>query len=288
MIEVDSYEEYPHFFQVKLDLFDGPIDLLLHLVKENELEITRVSLAEVTNQYLACLEQMRRFDLEIAGEYLVIAATLLSAKSSLLLEEPVELIEDDFGNLVDPHEELLRRLREAEIYKEGARMLDDSGMLGRDVFAPPGMLGEFAAPPVEYHEHDPFLLGKAFQKLLNELEGAEARIYTVTLESVSIVERMMGVLDTLRKHSGPVVFYKLIPDLTSRGSIIGTFVALLELCKRQAICVQQVNSFEEIQIALSGTEFDSIGLVSEFDQEIDEDQAGQEIESEPSAETVNQ
>ncbi len=92
---VSEFEEYPHFFEVQVDLFKGPIDLLLHLVKQKELPLEEISLAEVADQYMHCLEQMRRFDLEIAGEYLVIAATLLSIKSSHLLNEPVELVEDD-------------------------------------------------------------------------------------------------------------------------------------------------------------------------------------------------
>ncbi|RIL11386.1 MAG: segregation/condensation protein A, partial [Proteobacteria bacterium] len=113
MDSVTPPDAYAHFFEVKLDVFDGPIDLLLHLVKQNELPIEKVSLAKVASQYLECLEKMRYFDLDVAGEYLVIAATLVSIKSSILLNQPVELVEDEEGNLVDPHEELLNRLREA-------------------------------------------------------------------------------------------------------------------------------------------------------------------------------
>ena len=233
MSESGSFEEYSHFFQVKLDIFDGPIDLLLHLVKQNELPLEKVSLAQVAQQYLGCIEMMRQYDLEIAGEYLVIAATLLSIKSSLMLNEPVSLITDADGNLVNPHDELLRRLREAEVYKEGAFKLSSQKLLGVDVFSAPGSLDGVPEPPVRYLDHDPMLLGKAFRKLL--LKAGEEPKFFITVDPVSIVERMMSVLDKLKQAQGPVRFESLIPDLTSRMSIIGTLIALLELCKRQAI-----------------------------------------------------
>lgn len=257
-------DEFAHFFEVKLEMFDGPIDLLLHLVKMNELPIERLALAEITAQYLACIERARQFDLEVAGEYLVIAATLLSIKSSVLLNEPVELIEDEEGNLVDPHEELLRRLREAEVYRQGAADLSCREVLGIDVFAAVPSLGQFEPPPVTYKDHDPILLGKAFAKLLQQAGSSTAEM-TIQLEAVSIVDRMMAVLDTLKQCGGRIVFYKLVPDLTSRASIIGSFVALLELCKRQAIRVQQDESFKEIVIVLASEEVDASGMASEFD-----------------------
>lgn len=256
-------EEYSHFFEVKTDLFDGPIDLLLHLVKSRELPIEKVSLAAVAEQYLACIEMMRQYDLEVAGEYLVIAATLLSIKSSILLNDPVEFVTDEDGNLINPHEELLMRLREAEVYKEGAGKLIDRPLFGVDVFPAPGALRHVEAPPVEYADHDPMLLAKAFRKLL--AKAGEQKEYLITLDSVSIMERMMAVIDLLKKESGPIVFYKLIPDLTSRSSIIGTFVALLELCKRQVISVKQEDSFQDIGISLVVADVDVSALSSEFD-----------------------
>ena len=86
MADSETFEEYSHFFTVEIDQFNGPIDLLLHLVKQNELPVEKISLARVTSQYMHCIERMGKIDLEIAGEYLVIAATLLSIKSSILLD----------------------------------------------------------------------------------------------------------------------------------------------------------------------------------------------------------
>lgn len=284
MEETGSFEEYPHFFQVQLELFCGPIDLLLHLVKQKELSLEKVSLAEVTVQYLNCLEQMRRFDLEIAGEYLVIAATLLSIKSSLLLDDPIEFVEDEDGNLVDPHEELLRRLKEAEVYKEGANHLSSCGQLGLDVFSSEPILKDFEDPEVVYADHSPMLLGKAFRDLLAEIDGKGALTYEISLESVSIVDRMMKVIDSLRsasqqssQHSSRALSFRaLIPDVTSKAELIGTFIAMLELCKRQVIHVSQDEESEEILVGLAenNTQFDLAGIESEFDVDQAESAAG--------------
>ncbi len=260
----DSFEEYSHFFEVELDLFNGPIDLLLHLVKQRELPIEKVSLAAVTDQYLRCVESAQEFDLDIAGEYLVIATTLLSIKASILLNKPVELVPDDEGNLVDPHEELLRRLREAQIYKDGAERLGRNPMLGIDVFAAPSSLAHFPDPDVKFVDHDPFLLARAFRKLLEQSGQSEA-MFTISIDSVSIVERMMSILDTLKQNPAGLPFQKLIPDLSSKGSIISSFLAMLELCKRQAIRVRQDETFREIIVGLASSEIDEAALSSEFD-----------------------
>ena len=266
---LESAQEYSHFFEVRLDMFCGPIDLLLHLVKQNELSIEKVSLAQVTSQYLDCIEKMRQFDLDVAGEYLVIASTLVSIKSSLLLNEPVQLVEDEEGNLVDPHEELLRRLREAEVYRHGASSLGQRAILGLDVFAGPGTLNGVDAPPPRYKPHDSILLGVAFKKLLEK--AGNQQMMTISIEQVSVVDRMMSIIGQLEKRSEPVPFYELVSDRSSRMSIIASFVALLELCKRQVIVVKQEGFEGEIVIALSSSDaasnLDTQNLVSEFDSD---------------------
>lgn len=251
-------------FAVELDFFDGPIDLLLHLVKRNELPIEKVSLAQVTEQYLLCLEQFRRLDLDIAGEYLVIAATLVSLKSSVLLNEPVQLEIDDQGNVVDPHEELLRKLRDASVYKEGAQQLASRHLLDVDVFAPPSKLADVEPPPARLRPHDPVLLGIAFRKLVERVN--QQGVIRISFENVSIVERMMKVLEVLKSSKTAKTFAELVPDLASKASIIATFVALLELCKRGAIAVSQNDVHDEILIGLSGAELQTFGLESEFEE----------------------
>lgn len=267
MSQAVEAQEYSHFFEVRLDLFNGPIDLLLHLVKQNELSIEKISLAQVADQYLKCIESIRQFDLDIAGEYLVIAATLVSVKSSLLLNEPVELVEDEDGNLVDPHEELLRRLREAAVYKQGAERLNGRAMLGLDVFAAPGTLDGVDAPAPRLKPHDSMLLGLAFKKMLEK--AGEKTLYTVSVEQISVVDRMMNIIDVLEKRKELVPFYELVQDRRSRMSIIASFCALLELCKRQVIMVRQESPDGEIVIGLASADsagnLDTMNLRSEFD-----------------------
>lgn len=252
------------FFSVRLGLFDGPLDLLLHLVKQRELPLEKLSLAEVADQYLQAVESMRNLDLDLAGEYLVIAATLVSIKAALLLNEPVDLVSDDEGNLVNPHDELLRRLREAEVFKDGANRLGTLSFLGIDVFAPPPLAREAGSMPPRYQSHDPLALGRAFRRLWERLDSRAAS-YTITLDAVSIIECMVKALDRLRTAGGPLRFEDLVPNLESRASIIATFVALLELCKRQAIRVKQGADFEEIVVCLAEADFDPTLTGSEFD-----------------------
>ena len=270
--EVGSYN-----FEIKMDLFDGPIDLLLHLVKQNELPIEKLSLAQIASQYLAYLERMRHFDLEVAGEYLVIAATLVSIKSSILLNDPVELVLDDEGQMINPHDQLLQRLKEAAIYREGADRLAECKLLGVDVFDAPQSLSRVDGLTVTYRPHDAMLLGEAFRKVLKKIKDTPQ--YSVILESVSVVERMMSILDILKTDLGGVEFSKLIPDQTSRGAVIGSFVALLELCKRHVIRVKQDQIFDTIMVVLASSDFDpekfySQGeMVSEFDQVSDQNES---------------
>ena len=268
----DSLENFSSFapFSVKIEDFHGPIDLLLHLVKKNELEIETVSLAYVADQYVACLKQMRNFDLEIAGEYLVIAATLLSIKSAILLEDEVELELDSEGNLVDPHHELLLRLKEASVYKEGAQLLANMPLLGRDIFTPVNKLSDYPKPPDTFAGHDPFLLGIAFKRLVEKNEALDLK-YEITLDSVSIVDRMMELLKTLQDNPSGVSFEHLVTKST-RANIVGTFIALLELCKRQVLLVSQLGDelTAEIRISLkSDAKIDVSDMNSEFDEVVD-------------------
>lgn len=290
--ETGSVPSSDAMFTVEVEHFLGPIDLLLHLVKKNELEIEKISLAYVADQYVECLQKMRSVDLEIAGEYLVIASTLLSIKSSVLLQEPVELELDEEGNLVDPHEELLLRLKEASIYLEGAAMLEDLPMYGREVFAPVSTISDLPTPPDSYRAHDPYLLGVAFKKLL-EKRGEEEVRYQITLDSVSIVDQMMGVLELLKNAKAPMTFESLVSGTASgahlqRAYIVGTFIALLELSKRQVLLVQQDD--DEITVALKGQRDDEDNVAvsetmsrmvfsSEFDGAAEESVEGHDREN---------
>lgn len=245
-----AVEQYSRFFEVRLDLFDGPIDLLLHLVKKRELPIEKVSLAEVTGQYLECIKALRYYDVEVAAEYLVIAATLLSVKASVLLNDPVELIPDENGDLIDPHEQLLARLKELETYRLAAADIGARPALGHDVFAAPVKATKMDPALIPLAVHETELLSKAFRKVLERL-GEKNTVFSITIDSISVVERMRMVVDSLRSGGGRTTFFSLLGSTKDRGAAIGVFCALLELCKRRVVSVLQVGPRDEIEIRLA-------------------------------------
>lgn len=239
-----------YLFSVNLDLFDGPMDLLLHLVKQHELPIERVSLAAVTEQYMAILDEAVELDFELAGEYLVVAATLLAIKSSILLNKPVEVQLDEEADGPDPEEELLRRLRELERFRASAQQLAERPLLGIDVFAP--IPEPFAPGPPVLRDHDATLLGRALRRLLDRTP-AELRSYIITNDSVPIAARMVQVIERLSNAGGALRFDELCGEPPTVPTIIATFLALLELCKRQAIQVSQSTIFGDITISIASS-----------------------------------
>jgi segregation and condensation protein A len=253
---MSTAEQFSRFFEVKLDLFDGPIDLLLHLVKKRELPIEKVSLAEVTGQYLECIKALQYYDVELAAEYLVIAATLLSVKASVLLNDPVELVVDENGALVDPHEELLRRLKDLEAFRAAAGNLGERPLLGSEVFAAPAKGTKIDPALIPLADHQSELLAEAFRRVLQKL-GEKGKVFSITIDSVSVVERMRMVVDTIRSAGGVSSFSTLLGETYDRAKAIGVFVALLELCKRRMISVEQEAPRAEISIRLSGVEVDA-------------------------------
>ena len=262
-IRIESVSGNP--FEIKLDFFDGPIDLLLHLVKKNELEIEKLSLVQVANQYLECLEAMKRIDLDVAGEYLVMATTLLAIKASFLLHEPIELEVNDDGDLVDPSEELLKRLKEAQIYKEGARELSKAKILGFDVFARPSSLKNYESTEIQLKDEDATLLAVAFGKVLKGLKNRGD--YVVEVDNVSIVERMMNILDKIKESGNKIKFSDLSKDFKSVVDVVGSFCALLELCRRHILKVFQEDTFQDIVISLDDLEFDADKFKKEYKRE---------------------
>jgi segregation and condensation protein A len=230
-------------YAVKLAFFEGPLDLLLHLIRENEVDITEVSIARVAEQYLEYLALMRELHLDVAAEYLVMAATLAWIKSRTLV--PAEgSVEESEGP--DPRAELVARLLEYRRFQSAAGELDTRPLLGRDVFAPPGM-----EPGPE--EGDPahlevrvslFELIEAFREVLRRAEGA-GHVHEVVVETLTVRERMIAVIDRLTGAES-VEFQDLLPvrsGPTFRALVIATFLALLELTRLAAVRIYQgVNS----------------------------------------------
>lgn len=219
--------------RVQLEIFEGPLDLLLHLIKKNEVSITDIPIALITEQYLATMELMQTLDLDLAGEFLVMAATLIHIKSRMLLPAGEEEAEEEEG--VDPRAELVRRLLDYQRYKEAAAELEQREVLTRDVFVRASAPTEEAGLR-EFREVSVFELLGALKRVIDRLP--KDVVHEVTLEKVSVREKMTLLLDKLRDQSR-VVFESLFAGVKSRIEIVVTFLAMLELVKVRAIRIYQ-------------------------------------------------
>jgi segregation and condensation protein A len=219
--------------RVQLEIFEGPLDLLLHLIKKSEVNITDIPIAVITEQYLATVELMQTLNLDLAGEFLVMAATLIHIKSRMLL--PAGDDEEDEEEGADPRAELVRRLLEYQRYKDAAAELEQREILTRDVFvrasAPTAEAG-----PREFREVSVFELLGALRRVIDRLPKDIA--HEVTLEKVTVREKMTLLLEKLREQSR-VVFESLFTEVKSRMEVVVTFLAMLELVKMRAIRIFQ-------------------------------------------------
>jgi len=242
-MKVDSY-------RVNMDAFEGPLDLLLHLVKTNEVDIYHLPLSDITDQYLAYLEMFEELDLDVAGEYLLMAATLMHIKSRLLLPRDDEDEEEE----EDPVQDLVGQLAEYQRYREAADTLRDRALIDRDVFR------RAASPPPRNEAEDP---GFAQVELPDLLEGlrrvlarAAARIpHLVESEEYHVadaVREMLGRLDVVES----LTFDELFGDSPTRGLVIATFIGLLELMKMGIIHATQDAGSPEIRVSSTGHDHD--------------------------------
>jgi len=223
-------------YAVKLPAFEGPLDLLLHLIRANEVDISDIPIAEISGQYLEYLELMRLVDVDVAAEYLVMAATLAYIKSRMLLPASPE-DGDEEGE--DPRAELARRLAEYAQFQEVAKALNERPLLRRDVFA-----GSVDAESIPVREGELqvslFALLEALRRVLEHVPK-ESPHHQVTLERVTLQDRMLHVMDLLTAAAeGTVLFADLLVDgVTSRHRVVVTFLAILELAKIRALRIFQ-------------------------------------------------
>lgn len=257
-------------YEVKTEAFEGPLDLLLHLINRLEIDIYDIKMAEITEQYMEHVHAMRVLELNEASEYLVMAATLLSIKSKMLL--PIHQdddMEDDFDmDLQDPRDELVLRLIEYKKYKEAAENLHEMEETRSLYYSrPPTDLSEYqTSKQLELLELDANvydMLG-AFQKMLRRKQ-INAPLHTrISKQEISIKAQMKNVIEVLKKGGGKLSFYDLFPT-RDKTSIVTTFLSLLELMKRQIIHVEQKSNFEDLFVHLRKEDIES-----EFQDEIDE------------------
>ena len=225
---------------VHLDSFEGPLDVLLHLIRSQKLEIFDIPIALITSQYLEILENQPEIDLDIAGDYLVMASTLMQLKSRMLLPRPEV---DEEGNEIDPRAELVAQLIAYEQYRMLAEELNERPRMGRDVFTR-GIFPEAdeVVRPLPSPDLDAMLM--AFRRVLKRV-GGEVR-HHIFSDTMSVREQMLLILDRLSK--GGMQLDELLIDQPGREALVITVLAILELWRQQSLTVVQSACYGPIML----------------------------------------
>ena len=232
-------------YQCNLDIFEGPLDLLLHLIKEQKMDIYDIRIAEITKQYLSYLDLLSELNLEMVGEYLVMAAELAKIKSKTLL--PIPETEEDVLTAAgeDPRAELMRRLLEYQRYKQAAFELRQKEYDQQQLFSRTGEVVLENSEEELLIEANVFDLLTAFQKVLKE--KSFKKNYEIKVTTLSVSDRISGILEILNV-SESVTFDSLFTTLNTKQEVIVTFLAILELMRMQLIRSQQARQFDVIRI----------------------------------------
>ncbi len=225
-------------YAVKLSVFEGPLDLLLHLIRQNEVDITDIPIARIAEQYLETIGLMQDLNLDVAAEYLVMAATLALIKSRMLLPDESEEDEEER----DPRAELVQRLLEYQRFKEAAETLSKRRLLGRDVFSVVGPGPERTPDGLREIEVGLFELVAAFKTLLDQVDSSGLR-HEIETEHVTVRDRMMDVMEILERNES-IEFMQIFrgadgEGIPSRPVLVATFLAILELARLAALRIYQ-------------------------------------------------
>jgi segregation and condensation protein A len=241
-------------YQIKLDMFEGPLDLLLHLIKEHQLDILDIPIATITEEYLRYLAMMQELDLEVAGEFLVMAATLIHIKSKMLLPPDEATASEEGEPEEDPRAALVDRLLEYKRFKEAAQTLGhfESEQL---------RLYRRGAPAMDLEVEGPLSISllellRAFRDVLRRADAATP--LEISPEELNVGQRIVTLLDRLAQES-PLEFTRLFVGSRRRAEIIVTFLALLELLRRGLASARQAEPMGPIMIYRSLERVDTAG-----------------------------
>ena len=229
--------------EFKINDFEGPLDLLLHLIKESKMDIMNIEIEEITKQYMDYLDLQEKMNLEIASEYLVLAAELLEIKSKMLL--PRQTIEEDEEE-EDPREELVNRLLEYQAYKEITKVLHEKESLRREIYTKsPENIKNYIDEVTEINA-DVSLddLVDAFKRYLARKKDNKPLKTKVTVNEISVSSRKHDI-KRLLKSKKRVSFFELFPVLT-KEYVVATFLAVLEMAKSGELTIKQEKAFDDI------------------------------------------
>ena len=239
-------------YRVQLPTFEGPLDLLLHLVQKHELSIAELPVSFITEKYLEYIDMMKVLQIDVASEYLVMAATLVHLKSKTLLPpDPSQDAEDGLdGEEIDPREELIRRLLQYQKYKDAGEQLAGRAIAGRDVFGRPA-----GAAPVPGEaplaEIGIFRLLEAFQSVL---KNAKVEVqHEITADKISITERIHELVDQMRARP-KMEFQEMFAGLVTRFDYVITFLALLEMTRLRMTRIFQSEPYAPLHVELTVTD----------------------------------
>jgi len=234
-------------YKVKLEVFEGPLDLLLYLIKRDEIDIYDISIERITRQYLEYLQAFKELKIDIAGEFVVMAANLIYLKSRSLLpldqQPPEEDAEED-----DPRWDLIRQLIEYKKFKEAAAQLHDRALEQERIFTRDGGSAAISGAPLPLHEVGIFQLIHAFQEVIKRVEARED-LQEIFGERFSVSDKIEKILERVGDGT-PVRFSELFGQIVSRVEIVVTFLALLELIRLNQVRAMQRKMFDEIEIAV--------------------------------------
>ncbi len=237
-------------YKVKLEIFEGPLDLLLYLIKQDEIDIHEISLERITNQYLEYLQVFKELNINIAGEFIVMAANLIYLKSRSLLpvdqQPPDEDAEED-----DPRWDLIRQLIEYKKFKEAAVELHTRALEQERMFARTGVELSFETAPLPLGEVGIFQLINALQTVIKRIE-AKGNIQEIFGEHFTVSDKIESILQRVAGGKS-IKFSELFGEMPSRVEVVVTFLALLELIRLKQVVAIQVTPFEEIEVKSPAT-----------------------------------
>jgi segregation and condensation protein A len=243
-------------YSVDLDVFHGPLDLLLYLIKKDEIDIYDIPIARITEQYMKYIEMMKMLNLELAGEYILVAATLIRIKARMLLPRG----ETD-GEEMDPRQELVAALLEYKKFKEASEILREKRLLEERVFVPPPSGGEFTrAKMVVDDQTTLYDMLSAFKDVLERI--GKDQFYEIEPDDMTVEDRILRVLEVLDNRDS-ATFQELFSDIPRKMVAILTFIAILELTRIHRVTIRQSLPFSELRI-YRGDHFDSSQPAIEF------------------------
>lgn len=229
---------------LKLDVFEGPLDLLLHLIKENKMDIFDIEIESITKQYLDYIHKMKEQNLDIASSYLVMASELTLIKARMLLPKPKTENEEEEEE--DPREELVSRLLEYQAYKEITKTLKENESKRQKVHTklPENINNYLEENSVIKGEGSLDLLVDAFKKFLERKNEEKPLSTKVTMKEITVSSRKLEIRNILKKEK-KVSFFKLFP-VTTREYIVATFLAILDMARNKELLIKQEDLFSDI------------------------------------------